>query len=590
MTLNFKTTILLDSKEVPFITDFHLHQKVHSHHTLEARVPLNVFDGSDNHQFLGKSFSIEILTNNTLNETIGRLEFKGIVTAINEIQGNDVLGGELVFIASSKEIVSNEGPHYNCFHHKNLDDIIKKTFEGYDFDLTANSTFKNSIDYTVQQHESAFEFVKRLAEKYGEWFYYNGKKVIFGKPESKTTSLKFNYDLGEFNLSFIPKPQKFKYFTQNYLQKSGDPWNYSDSAKPSGLSGNNSKVYAKSNTIFKNETNVWVNGNNETKIENVIKAQAKAQQGSFAMNQVRISGKGWNSGVAIGNIVEIDSQKYRIIEVVHSLNGMDSYENSFEAVNANIEGYPFTNINSFPVSQSQIATVKDNNDPEQLGRVKVALPWQDLIGETTPWIRVLSAHAGESQGLQFIPEIEDQVLVDFEGGDAESPYVIGSLYHMKHKPDNSWNSDGNNIKVIRTRSGHTIELDDTQGEEKISIYTSKEECKIELDTKEKTLSISAMESIDISAKNINIVAEKYIEIGSKKDIEISAKGKFAIQSSKDTTFKSGANLNMEATSKATLKGLKAVVKADTEAELSGAKTKVSGSGMTEVSGGLLKLN
>ena len=62
----------------------------------------------------------------------------------------------------------------------------------------------------------------------------------------------------------------------------------------------------------------------------------------------------------------------------------------------------------------------------------------ELIGEMTPWIRVLSPHAGPNQGIQFIPEIGDQVLVDFEGGDAESPYVVGSLYHAGHTPDNAW--------------------------------------------------------------------------------------------------------------------------------------------------------
>ncbi|WP_019668313.1 type VI secretion system Vgr family protein [Eudoraea adriatica] len=590
MTLSFKTTILLDSKEIPIIKELHLYQKVHAHHTLEARVPLSVFKDSDSHQFLGKAFSVEILTNNTLNETVGRLEFKGIVTAINMLKGSSILGNELVIIASSKDIVSNEGPHYNCFHENSLDDIVKKALHGYDFDLTVDSYYKSIIDYTVQHHESAYEFVKRLAEKYGEWFYYNGKKVIFGKPEFKTTPLKYNYDLSEFKLSYIPQPQKFNYFTQNYLKKSAKSFHYSETGKPKGVSGDNSKVFDKSNTIFKNETNVWVNGNNETNTEKVLKAQAKVQQSSFAVNQVRISGKSWNSAVALGNIIEINDQKYRIIEVVHSLNGVEDYENSFEAVNANIEGYPYTNINSFPVSQSQIAIVKENNDPDKLGRIKVAFAWQELIGQTTPWIRVLSAHAGENQGIQFIPEIEDQVIVDFEGGDAESPYVIGALYHTSHKPDDDWISDSNNIKAIRTRSGHTIELDDTQGAEKISIYTKNDECKIELDTKEKTLSISAMESIDISASKISIKAGENITIAAENKIEAIAKGELAMQSQADTTIKSGKNLQLEATANATLKGLKTVVKGDTEAELSAAKTKVSGSGMTEVSGGLLKLN
>ncbi len=55
MTLNFKTSILLDGKEVPIIKELHLHQKVHAHHILEARVPLSVFKDSDSRQFVGNN-------------------------------------------------------------------------------------------------------------------------------------------------------------------------------------------------------------------------------------------------------------------------------------------------------------------------------------------------------------------------------------------------------------------------------------------------------------------------------------------------------------------------------------------------------
>lgn len=597
MTLTFKTTIYIDGKELPIFKGLRLYQRIHAHHNLEARVPLSAFESQDYHDLLEKSLSLEILTNNAKKETLGRLEFNGIVTSINILKGSNVQGDELTLTASSKEIWADDGPHYNCFHESKLDDIVKKTFEGYGVDLKVSATFKEAIDYTVQNHESAFSFVKRLSEKYGQWLYYNGKQLVFGKPEENSTRLKYNHDLAEYQINFTPTPQKFKYFTQNYLEKSRQFWEYRETQIPEGMTGDNVKLYDKSDSLFKKETSVWVNANNERKVENVIKAKAKVQQAGFAIKQVEVSGRSWNSGVSLGNIVEIESQKYRVTEVVHTLSGMDDYENLFEAVSAGIEGYPYTNINAFTASQSQIAVVMDNNDPDKLGRIKVAFAWQELIGEATPWIRVLTPHAGPQQGVQFIPEIGDQVLVDFEGSDAESPYVVGSLYHAGHAPSKEWTSTENNIKVIRTRSGHTIELDDSDGAEMIKIH-DREGSIITFDTQEKSLSIGATENIDINAKNIKITANEDISIeaigniglASEGDTRIITKGGVDVQSTSDTKVKSKAKLTLEATTDATIKGVNAVVSGQGSAELSGAKTKVAGSAMTEVSGGIVKIN
>ncbi|MRI00654.1 hypothetical protein GH721_08965 [Kriegella sp. EG-1] len=597
MTLNFKTTVLLDGKEIPIFKELRLHQKIHASHTLEVRIPLRVFKNEAYHDLLGKSLSIEILTNNAQKKNLGRLEFNGVVVGVNVLNGSGVQGDELTITGSSKEILANDGPHYNCFHESKLDQIVKKTLEKYNFDIQVNPTFKEVIDYTVQNHESAFNFVKRLAEKYGQWLYYNGKALVFGKPETNTTSLKYNHDLAEYEISFTPTPQKFKYFTQSYLEKSGKHWEYTETQKPDGVGGDNAKLYTKSDSLYKNETNVWVNANNERKIQKIIKAKAKLQQAGFAIQQVKVSGRSWNSGVALGNKVVIKDQEYRVVEVIHSLGGVDDYENNFEAVSANIEGYPHTNINAFTTSQSQIAVVQDNSDPDNLGRVKVTFAWQELIGEMSPWIRVLSAHAGENQGIQFIPEIGDQVLVDFEGGDAESPYVVGSLYHKGHMPNDNWSSSENNTKVIRTRSGHTIELDDTKDSEKIKIYDNDGSI-ITFDTKERSLTLKATETFRVEAGNIELISEGKIDIQAKGnitqsaggDLTILSKGEMNLQSDGDAGVLSKGNVAIEAINEATVKAINTVISGKASAEVSSAQTKVSGSAVAEVSGAIVKIN
>ena len=103
------------------------------------------------------------------------------------------------------------------------------------------------------------------------------------------------------------------------------------------------------------------------------------------------------------------------------------------------------------------------------------------------------------------------------------------------KPDpcghaqNKFQTDANNFKAIRTRSGHTIELNNTEGEEKINIYDN-EGSIITFDTQAKSLTINATENIEIGAKNIKIVAEENIDIQAKGNITKAAEGDVSIQS------------------------------------------------------------
>ena len=117
------------------------------------------------------------------------------------------------------------------------------------------------------------------------------------------------------------------------------------------------------------------------------------------------------------------------------------------------------------------AIVTNNNDPEHLGRVRVNFPWLAEESESY-WAKVASFMAGNDRGSFFLPEVGDEVLVAFEHGDINFPYVIGALWNGEDTPPES-NSDGrNNIKKIKTRSGHEIVFDDSESQEKI-VITSK---------------------------------------------------------------------------------------------------------------------
>jgi uncharacterized protein involved in type VI secretion and phage assembly len=174
------------------------------------------------------------------------------------------------------------------------------------------------------------------------------------------------------------------------------------------------------------------------------------------------------------------------------------------------------------ISGVVIALVKETKDPKGLGRVQITLPWRGN-GDDIYWAKIATLMAGNNRGTFFYPEKEDEVLVAFEHGDIDRPYIIGALWNGKDKPPEK-NSDGkNNIKMIKTRSGHTIKIDDTEGKEKIEIIDKSEKNKICIDSSEKKISIECGGDIELSASKGKVVINaKEIEIKSTSSTKIEA--------------------------------------------------------------------
>src|ERR1044071_4874202 len=120
------------------------------------------------------------------------------------------------------------------------------------------------------------------------------------------------------------------------------------------------------------------------------------------------------------------------------------------------------------------ALVTDIKDPDGQGRVKVSLPWSaDTAGARYEnWARLATFMAGKNRGSWFIPDVNDEVLVVFEKGDPRRPYCIGGLWNGSDSPPESMDGSGrNNLKVIRSRNGVKVTLDDSDGQEKLILET-----------------------------------------------------------------------------------------------------------------------
>jgi uncharacterized protein involved in type VI secretion and phage assembly len=120
------------------------------------------------------------------------------------------------------------------------------------------------------------------------------------------------------------------------------------------------------------------------------------------------------------------------------------------------------------------ALVTDVKDPDTQGRVRVSLPWSPDPdgGGYEAWARLATMMAGSGRGSWFVPDVEDEVLVGFEGGDPRRPYVLGGLWNGSDAPPETMDGAGNNDKkVLKSRNGVTVTLDDTDGTEKLVLET-----------------------------------------------------------------------------------------------------------------------
>jgi uncharacterized protein involved in type VI secretion and phage assembly len=162
------------------------------------------------------------------------------------------------------------------------------------------------------------------------------------------------------------------------------------------------------------------------------------------------------------------------------------------------------------------AIVKDLRDPEGLGRIRVTYPH---LGETvSEYARLVSPMAGAERGIFFRPQPGDEVLVGFELGDSRRPYIIGSVWSTEDRPPSGANDqpEENNLRFIRSRSGHIFRFDDTPGQERmelidkdgqrrVAIDSAGSEITIECDTGD--INISALTgSVTIAAETITINA------------------------------------------------------------------------------------
>lgn len=482
MALQTVTTIKIGETIITNFSKLKIIQKIHDHHSfsIEVRQDLIVEEFKSvmpvSQQLYGENISIEIkpfpglddlMIDRNPNDYI--MQFYGIVTNVKiQKSRNKDMEKTMLIKGKSTSILLDGGKECNSFTNMSIADITNKVKSGYDIDMEVIPLHKNNLAYTVQYNESDFDFLNRLARQNGEWFYSNGRKMIFGDAGGALQpKLVYAVNMHDFSYDIKLLPTQFKTIEND--NRSGEYYTDNTTAYRNEVDGFHQNFINKSNQVFTKETILQLN-------QNSVGANGKSSVEEYTKNKMRfvmsnlmqIKASSEVPGITIGNDVSIrglDKQlesNYRVTKITHICDDGGGYQNYFTAVNfAGSVFSPKTNPDLIANCKSQTAVVVENADSDGLSGIKIQMPWQAVKGETTPYIPMLQTHGGEGKGFHWIPEIGETVFVDFQGGNAELPIVVGTMTSRKEK--SSYSTPNNDYKVMRTRSGILIVYNDADG-------------------------------------------------------------------------------------------------------------------------------
>ena len=591
------TKVTVKGEEQKFVS-LHLRQGFNRHHTFTVVVnylsPNNTFQQTPEKfiGYIGETASISFVHR----QTGESYDFEGIITQVEMVGSMGETGGVAIH-GTSPTILYENNRTLDSWMDQSLSTIIKEVTQEYGkVNLVSNPKYAAPIPYMAQYNESVFDFMNRLSALYGEWFYYDGTKVYFGKPDrDNTEKIVYDMDLEEVRLvaNLVPgKSARYDYVAQENKQHNADT-----PAKPDGMNDLQSIAHSCSEKAYTAKTTSAADPHVTDKAE--LDEQMRIVKNASGANLLNIKGIGKTCRIRIGEIIDVSFPdrmklpplgKFRIVGIEHEVRRDGHYSNSFVGVPDGTVHIPVPDVKR-PLALPELATVKENNDDKGQGRVKVAFDWQKN-GKTTNWIRVQTPNAGVSgavsknRGWVFVPEVGDQVMVSYEHGNPDRPYVTGSVFHSG---SGKGGDKDNKVKSIITRSGNAIVFDDETGSIVITDQTGKQLIILDgtdaitvMAKKSITLTNEAESVIVMDDKSIGLQADTIALEGRKSVTLLSGNECMVLSSEKSIINSSGTNIKQEAA-----KDYDVAAKNGT---VNGVNLMIEGKGNVTVSGGIVKFN
>lgn len=517
-----KLGIHVDGKPIRSFKHFKLKQSAIRHHEFELILPYDALSEKQDYQleeankFLGKRLTTVTKYKDVKDSP--QNVFVGVITDVVFSQDGNSLGN-IVLKGFSPTILLDAAPHTQSFGGDQpvntgiiANNVIQQGISSSYFDFRVNVKGNSSIVYSSQYNETHYNYLCRLAEAYGEQFYYDGEVLHFGTMPAPNDALELVYGS---NITDVNVGLKAVHIKPSF-------YGYNSSSNTKLTSGTTPITHRSdlANTSYKNNDGIFKTPSLQvapikaTTDVDVVNSQTSAS-GSKAVDVFSVSGNTslpflYPGCVSDIKMRKVDSNKTNyftrlmMTEVTHEINSLGYYQGTFEAI-ASDTGYMPTPEFTIPKADPQLATVVSNNDPQGQGRVMVRFDWQ--MHDTTNFIRVMSPDAGgtdaitQNRGYVAVPEVGDQVMVGFVHNNPDRPFVMGGMFHGGTALGGGVN---NKVKSIQTRSGHRVVFT----EDESIIITDKSGNEIHLDTTGSNINITAPETMTFTAKNMNfIVAE-----------------------------------------------------------------------------------
>lgn len=473
--------IHVEGKPITYFKHFKMTQSATKHHEFDLILAHDTLGSAENHNleeaqnFLGKRITVVFKYKDV--EGGPERNFVGVITEVGFSQEKGSLGN-LVLSGFSPTVLLDAAPHIQSFGGSQpislnsiATEVIKEGLGQGKFDFRVDARHGN-VPYSSQYEETHYNYLARIAEAYGEQFFYDGEVLHFGQlpPQEKPVILTYGSNLTDVKIKMKAQHVNPSFYGYN-------------SSKNEKFKGGNAKINHTSDIAKRayeiSERTFQTPSLRVAPIKAAsfmdIDASQKGTAGSKAAEVFITSGNTTVPFLYPGCIADIEMRKtdtndtsyftkLMLIEVTHEVDARGYYDGSFQAIASDTGFIPRPEF-TIPVAEPQFGKVISNTDPQNQGRIQVQLDWQSGQ-DTTEFIRVMSPDAGSSEkvgknrGFMSIPEVGDQVIVNFVHLHPDRPFVMGGMYHGGI---GAGGGAGNNIMSFSGRSGAELKYDNGAG-------------------------------------------------------------------------------------------------------------------------------
>jgi uncharacterized protein involved in type VI secretion and phage assembly len=502
---------------------------------------------------LGIGKEIEIKTS-SMGSTTTKSIFKGQVVAFEPEFGQK--GAEVVIRALDKGHKLQRQRKVRTFQQMSASDMVSKVAREAGLQASAEST-SMVYEFFQQSAETDWDFVTRLARVNDYRVFVKDNTLHFQKPATGAGSpieLTWQQELVSFRPRFSGVQQVDTVTVRNWDPKNkqtitGTASNASTTSSPGIRRSQIASDLGGGTTLVANRlaaTSGEADGIAKSALQGQAEAFAEAEGVAFGNPDVKAGCK-----VSIKGVGTKFGGTYLVTSSTHLYRGKTGYQTSFQITGGSDRG--LLDLLHPPAKHDWsanlvVGVVTNNNDPEQMGRVRVKYPSLS-DSEEGAWARVASMSAGNARGMMMLPQPDEEVIVGFEHGDTRRPIVIGSVFNGKDKPgpDLLQNQDGS-FGLLSNEKAHIH-----------------------------------------AKKDVEIKSDQALLIEITKDATTKAQGKIEQEASQGTKLKAGTTYEIEAGSSMTLKGMSVTVEASASLTLKGATVDIQGSGPVNIKGAIINL-